>query len=91
MGAVRVRNIDYALTGSVDGKDTGAVLKFRLEPNVWTEVPDPVYEMLYNKFGNARYSEAPASLPGPDGNYYGYPGQNRAEQVNGQYLVEFRK
>ena len=90
MGQVRVRNIDYALTGSVDSKDAGKTITFRLEPNVWTTVPEPVFEMLKHKFGNARYSEAPASLPGPDGNYYGFPGQQRAEQVNGQYLVEFR-
>jgi hypothetical protein len=90
MGEVRVRNIDYALTGSVDSKDFGKPLKFRIEPNVWTPVEDAVYDMLKNKFGNARYSEAPNSLPSTDGNYYGRPGEIRAEQVNGQYLVEFR-
>lgn len=89
MPRVRVRNIDYALTGSVDSKELGKTLSFRLEPNVWTEVADELFEMLKHKFGNARYSEAPASLPGPDGNYYGFPGQQRAEQSNGQYLVEF--
>jgi hypothetical protein len=91
MGQVRVRNIEYALTGSVDSKDNNGAVKFRLEPNVWTTVPDEVFEMLQHKFGNARYSDAPASLPGADGNYYGFPGQQRAEQTNGQYLVEFRK
>jgi hypothetical protein len=90
MKEVRVRNIDYALTGSVGSRDLGKAIKFRIEPNVWTKVEDEVFDMLKSKFGNARYSEAPNSLPGPDGNYYGYPGQIRAEQVNGQYLVEFR-
>lgn len=89
MKQVRVRNISYALTGSIDAKGQ-APIKYRLEPNVWTDVPDEVYTQLYSKFGNARYSDAPNALPGQDGNYYGYPGQTRAEQVNGQYLVEFR-
>lgn len=88
MAKVRVRNIDYALTGSVD-INNGQQIKYRLEPNVWTPVPDEVYAQLQHKFGNARFSEGPSSLPGPDGNYYGYPGQTRSEQVNGQYLVEF--
>lgn len=89
MHKVRVRNIDYALTGSVGSKDLGKSIKFRIEPNTWTEVPDEVYEMLKSKFSNPRYSDAPNSLPGQDGNYYGHPGQTRPEQVNSQYLVEF--
>ena len=86
---VRVRNIDYALSGSIDIAGAKPIT-YRLEPNKWTEVPDEVYDQLKHKFGNARFSDAPNSLPGNDGNYYGYPGQTRSEQVNGQYLVEFR-
>lgn len=89
MKQVRIRNIQYALTGSVSVKNERD-LKYRLEPNVWTEVPDPVYEQLKNKFGNARFSDAPNSLPGANDEYSGQPGQTRAEQVNGQYLIEFR-
>ena len=89
MKEARIRNIDYALTGSVDVKNQPPI-KYRLVPNVWTPVPDEVYAQLKHKFGNARFSEVPNSLPGPDGNYYGYPGQTRAEQTNGQYLIEFR-
>lgn len=88
MKKVRIRNIDYALAGSVDIKD-GKTIKYRLEPNKWTEVPDEVYDQLKHKFGNARFSDAPSALPGADGNYYGYPGQTRAELVNGQYTIEF--
>ena len=88
MNRVRVRNISYALTGSVDIQGEKP-LTYRLEPNVWTEVPDEVFSQLKSKFGNPKFSDAPNSLPGQDGNYYGYPGQTRAEQVNGQYLVEF--
>lgn len=90
MSAVRIRNISYALTGSVDGKDQRP-MKYRLEPNVWTDVPDEVYSQLYSKFGNSRFSEAPNALPGSDGEYRGVPGQIRAEQTNAQYLIEFRK
>lgn len=88
MHKVRIRNIDYALTGSVDVKDRKPIM-YRLEPNKWTEVPDEVYEQLKSKFGNAKFSDAPSALPGTDGNYYGYPGQTRAEQTNSQYLIEF--
>jgi hypothetical protein len=95
MSAVRVRNITYVLTGSVAGTNAQGHqvrdIKYRLEPNVWTEVPDEVYEQLYNKFGNSRFSEAPNSLPGQAGEYTVAPGQTRAEQVNSQYLIEFRK
>ena len=88
MRKVRVRNIDYALTGSVDCRD-GKPISFRIEPNVWTEVPDEVYSMLKSKFGNPMFSQAPNSLPDGQGNYYGSPGQVRTEQYNNQYLVEF--
>ena len=90
MSQVRVRHIEYALTGSVD-IEGGQSFKYRLEPERWTDVPDEVFTQLENKFGNARYSTAPNSLPGPDNNYYGYPGQTRPELVNGQYILEFRK
>ena len=90
MSKVRVRNITYALTGSVDCEG-GRSLKYRLEPEQWTEVPDEVFTQLENKFGNARYSDAPDSLPGKDNSYYGHPGQTRSELVNGQYLVEFKR
>lgn len=89
MKQARIRNIEYALTGSVDIKNQKAIT-YRLEPNKWTDVPDEVYAQLKHKFGNAKFSEAPNSLPGVDGNYYGYPGQTRAEQVNSQYIIEFR-
>ena len=88
MKKVRIRNIAYALTGSVDAKGQRPIT-YRLEPNVWTEVPDEVFNQLKGKFGNAKFSEAPNSLPGQDGNYYGHAGQVRAEQTNGQYLIEF--
>lgn len=89
MKEVRVRNIDYALTGSVDCKGKPPV-SFRIEPNRWTPVTDEVYDMLKHKFGNARFVEAPNSLPGQNDQYYGSPGQTRLEQANGQYLIEFR-
>lgn len=89
MKEVRVRNIDYALAGSV-GIQNGKTIKYRLEPNKWTQVPDEVFDQLKHKYGNTRFSDAPNGLPGNDGNYYGYPGQTRAEVVNSQYLIEFR-
>lgn len=87
MKKVRIRNIDYALTGSVDIQGKKPIM-FRLEPNKWTEVPDVVYTHLKNKYGNPQTHDVPAALPSPDGNYYGYPGQTRTEQ-HLQYLIEF--
>lgn len=88
MKKVRIRNIDYALTGSVDIRGQKPIY-FRLEPNKWTEVPDEVFTHLKSKFGNPQVHEVPSALPGPDGNYYGYPGQTRTEQHQ-QYLIEFQ-
>lgn len=88
MKKVRVRNINYALTGSVDIEGRKSI-KFRIEPNIWTEVADEIYDMLKHKFGNPKYSDAPNAIPEVNGNYYAHPGQTRSEQVNGQYLVEF--
>ena len=85
---VRVRNIDYALTGSVDIQGRKPI-SYRIEPNVWTDVPDEVYDQLKAKFGNPQFHSVPNALPGADGNYYGYPGQTRVEQ-HLQYLLEFR-
>lgn len=87
MKRVRIRNISYALTGSVDIKGQKP-MTFRLEPNRWTEVTDEVFVHLKNKFGNPQVNEVPNALPGPDGNYYGYPGETRKEEYL-QYLVEF--
>jgi hypothetical protein len=88
MKKVRVRNIEYALTGSVDAQGQRPIT-YRLEPNIWTEVPDVVFDQLKNKFGNSRFSNVPNALPGANNNYYGHPGEMRAELINGQYLVEF--
>lgn len=85
---VRVRNINYALTGSVDGK--GKIIPFRLEPNVWTAVPEEVFIHLKNKYGDNRYADVPNSLPAKGDEYTVQPGQTRPECVNSQYLVEFR-
>ena len=86
---IRVRNIDYALSGSV-GLQGGQTIKYRLEPNKWTPVSDEVWEQLKHKYGNTRFSDAPNALPNKDGEYNGMPGQTRSEVVNGQYLIEFR-
>ena len=87
MNKVRVRNIDYALTGSVDIEGRGA-LSFRIEPNTWTEVPDEIYTHLKAKFANPRRYEVPNSLPDRDGIYRMDPNQTRLE-TSLQYLVEF--
>ena len=87
MPQVRVRNIDYPLEGSLNiEKET---IRFRIQPNVWTEVRPEVRDMLKLKFSSAKEYEVPASLPNEHGDYYSAPGSTRREQ-HLQYLVEFR-
>ena len=64
-------------------------IKYRLEPDKWTEVPDEVIAQLKHKYGNSRYSTAPDSLPKGDGSYSVDAGKVRAERINSQYLIEF--
>ena len=54
---VRLRNIDHALEGCVSGD--GKEIRYRLEPNRWTTVPDAVYEQLKSKFYDTREVEVP--------------------------------
>ena len=87
-GKVRVRNIDYPLSGSInmEGKKP---IRWTLVPNKWTEVPMEVYEFLKGKFANPREYDVPSSLPDGSGEYRGNPGQTRTEQ-HLQYLIEFQ-
>lgn len=87
-GKVRVRNITYPLTGSVNVEGRKPI-KFSIRPNVWTEVPEEVYQMLKSKFYDLRYADVPDALPESDGTYRGDPDRTRKEPQNAQYLIEF--
>lgn len=87
VGRARLRNCDYPLTGSIniDGRKP---LKWTLRPNVWTELPDEVIDILRRKFAEPRFSEVPNALPDEAGNYNAPPGSTRLEQ-QAQYVIEF--
>jgi hypothetical protein len=87
-GKVRVRNINYPLTGSIDIQGRKPI-SYRLEPGKWVEVPHEVYSFLKNRFGSPQRHVVPSALPGPDGNYYGPPTETRVEE-HMQYLIEFQ-
>lgn len=86
-GRVRLRNCDYALTGSInmEGKKP---ISYRLEPNRWTEVPAEVYASLKSKFGEPKFEEVPNALPEADGTYKVAQGAVRYEPAI-QYVIEF--
>ena len=54
---VRLRGANYALpcTVSCDGREYSIVL----QPNRWTDVPEPIYAMLKHKFGRVAEREVP--------------------------------
>ena len=54
---VRLRGASYALpcTVSCDGREYSVTL----QPNRWTDVPEPIYQMLKHKFGHVQEREVP--------------------------------
>lgn len=83
----RLRNCDYALTGSINAEGHKPI-KWRLEPNRWTELPSEVISFLKLKFAEPRYTDVPNALPDDRGNYSMPSGSTRPEQQT-QYVIEF--
>ena len=83
---VRLRNIDHALPYCISTRD--GEIKGEIRPNVWTEVPDAVYEMLKSKFYNAHEQafEVPDWRPG--GESESAKQANRHEHYE-EYTLEF--
>lgn len=65
---VRLRNLGYALEGSISGEENGkpVFLPYRIEPNRWTTVHPKVYDMLKQKFDNPVETLVPDWEPGGD-------------------------
>ena len=89
MYKVRVRNIEYPLSGSMT-MDDGKTIKWSLPPGQWVTVDEPVYKFLEQKFKDPRSYEVPAALPNEQGSYNVPPTHTRWEQAQ-QYLIEFSK
>lgn len=83
---VRLRGLSHALTGCIVDGDTGKEIRFSLEPNRWTKVEPPVYEMLKRKFDQIGEREVPDWEPGGDNQSPAK--RNRVESKPG-YIMEF--
>lgn len=83
---VRLRNLSHALTGCIIDGASGREYRFSLEPNRWTKVEPPVFEMLKSKFDRISEREVPDWEPGGEGQA---PRKtNRVEEGPG-YILEF--
>jgi hypothetical protein len=81
---IRLRNIDHALEGClVTEKEE---IRYRLEPNRWTSVPDAVYNELKRKFADVQSFQVPDWEPGGEDS----PSRrtNRTEGYQ-EYIMEF--
>ena len=65
---VRLRNLGYALEGSISGEENGKIFfeRYRIEPNKWTTVHPKVYDLLKSKFDEPVRHEVPDWEPGGD-------------------------
>lgn len=80
---VRLRASGIPLEGSVSGRDIGEI-RFKLEPNKTTYVPDEVYEMLKEKFLKPQVEDAP-DWNGDVNN----PQSRHRRDENQEYVIEF--
>lgn len=80
---VRLRNIDHALEGSVTSRDCQEI-RFRLEPDRWTEVPDAVYSMLRDKFYKPQEFRTTSWNGDPDN-----PQREQRTESYQEYIIEF--
>ena len=80
---VRLRDLDHALPISISSRD-GKDIKFELQPNVWTRVPDEVYEMLRSKF----YKPQEYKVVDWNGDLNNPQRQPRTEAYQ-EYIIEF--
>lgn len=81
---IRLRNIDHALEGCL--MNDKEEIRYRLEPNKWTTVPDAVYQELYRKFAQPQEFEVPDWEPGDEGGR-----SQRTNRTEGyqEYILEF--
>lgn len=83
---VRLRNIDHALPYCISTRN--GEIKGVIEPNVWTTVPDAVYEMLRGKFYNtqAQAFDVPNWEPGGENDR---PRPAHRKESYEEYVIEF--
>ena len=80
---IRLRNMEYPLEGTLSTREHGEI-KYSLKPNVWTEVPDAVYQFLKSKFYNTRSSNVPDWNGNPDN-----PVRYERKETVSSYTIEF--
>ena len=88
---VRLRNLAFALEGSISGEDSGGkpiFIKYKLEPNRWTNVHPLVYDMLKRKFENPVEHMVPDWNPGGDNDA---PQRTPRVDSDQEYILEFQE
>lgn len=85
---VRLRNLAFALTGSISGDEGGKQvhIPYRLEPNRWTTVHPLVYELLRRKFENPVEHMVPDWEPGGENDR---PQRTPRVDQDQEYIIEF--
>lgn len=83
-GRVRLRLLDHALEGCISTRDHGEI-RYRLEPNKWTHVPEEVYILLRDKF----YRPKEREVTDWNGDVNNPVKQTRMEVQNDEYVIEF--
>ncbi len=85
---VRLRNLPFALEGCISGDEDGKAveIRYRIEPNKWTNVHPLVYAQLKRKFDEPRYKEVPDWEPGGENQR-----SERTPRIEEQqeYIIEF--
>ena len=81
---VRLRNLGYSIEGCIS--TSKEEIRYKLEPNKWTEVRPEVYDLLKRKFERPQTMEVPDWEPGGEG--------QRAEKArrveeHQEYILEF--
>jgi hypothetical protein len=82
-GRVRLRLLDHALEGCISMR--GKEIRYRLEPNKWTNVPEEVYIALRDKF----YKPQEREVVDWNGDPNNPIKQTRMEVQNTEYVIEF--
>lgn len=85
---VRLRNLAYALEGSISGDEDGKAvfIPYKIEPNKWTTVHPKVYDLLKQKFENPVEHLVPDWEPGGENDS---PKKTPRVDSDQEYIIEF--
>ena len=90
-GQVRLRGTKFPLPVSLDTETKGRI-KATIRPNVWTSVPEEIYDFLKRRFDSPRYTRVPDV--GANEDHPHAPGADPVmldEEVPVQFFLEFKE